>query len=106
MKRLVVAMSNNTEAHKERVTDEQLQELITFAGLSGFGDIGLALSELSDMRRRFEGLQIVGYVQSDAWNKMNNRGSRFCALWPVEERLQRRRPRGLVAVYARCVGPA
>lgn len=66
-----------------------------------------AESRIVELERKQETLRPVGVMSEKAFHRLENRESRFIALWPRPEiYLPRKRPDDGVIVYARTVAPS
>ncbi|EKT7901399.1 hypothetical protein P4R16_002324 [Klebsiella oxytoca] len=61
-----------------------------------------AEKRIAELEREYENLRPVGVMSEKAYHRLENRESRFIALWPRPEiYLPRKRPEDGVIVYAR-----
>ncbi|EPY4074576.1 hypothetical protein ACXDGJ_002957 [Klebsiella pneumoniae] len=64
--------------------------------------LGKAQQRIGELERKEEALRPVGVMSEKAYHRLENRESRFIALWPRPEiYLPRKRPEDGVIVYAR-----
>ncbi|HIH9819899.1 TPA: ead/Ea22-like family protein [Klebsiella pneumoniae] len=70
-------------------------------------DLDAAGKRIAELERGYENLRPVGVMSEKAYHRLENRESRFIALWPRPEiYLPRKRPEDGVIVYARTAASA
>ncbi|MEB7611772.1 hypothetical protein NGC34_00265 [Klebsiella michiganensis] len=70
-------------------------------------DLDAAEKRIAELERGYENLRPVGVMSEKAYHRLENRESRFIALWPRPEiYLPRKRPEDGVIVYARTAASA
>ena len=70
-------------------------------------ELGAVRQRIAELEREQEHLRVVGVMSEKAFHRLENRESRFIALWPRPEiYLPRKRPEDGVIVYARTAATA
>lgn len=85
----------------EDATHDNAQQMTSIAN-DAIAALEAAESRVAELERKQESLRPVGVMSERAYHRLENRESRFIALWPRPEiYLPRKRPEDGVIVYAR-----
>ncbi len=103
--RLIASLKRRSAHAKEFGHD------VLFVKLEDLDALGEALEKtqqrIGELEREEESFRPVGVMSEKAYHRLENRESRFIALWPRPEiYLPRKRPEDGVIVYARTVAPS
>lgn len=102
----LLASLKRRSAHAKEFGDD-----VTFVKLEDIDALVEALEKaqqrIGELERVEESFRPVGVMSEKAYHRLENRESRFIALWPRPEiYLPRKRPKDGVIVYARTVVPS
>lgn len=86
-----------------RIEELESQRQLAFTASNRWADkFREAEKRIAELEREYENLRPVGVMSEKAYHRLENRESRFIALWPRPEiYLPRKRPEDGVIVYAR-----
>ncbi len=91
--------------HQELQVCTQAFQAAGLAQLAGEDALEKAQQRIAELERMESALRPVGVMSQAAYHRLENRKSRFIALWPRPEiYLPRKRPDDGVIVYARTAG--
>ena len=90
----------------EDAAHDNAQQMTSIAN-DAIAALEAAESRVAELERKQESLRPVGVMSEKAYHRLENRESRFIALWPRPEiYLPRKRPEDGVSVYARTAATA